>query len=49
MKELIVEADRMNFPEVQMFIDEQLEEADCPMATQIAIDVRQDCGSQLGC
>ena len=39
MKELVIEADRMNLPEVQMFIDEQLEEAGCPMATQIAIDV----------
>ena len=39
MKELVVEADRMNLPEVQMFVDEQLEEAGCPMPTQIAIDV----------
>ena len=39
MKELIVEADRMNLPQVQMFIDEQLEEAGCPMATQITIDI----------
>ena len=39
MKELVIEADRMNLLEVQMFIDEQLEEAGCPMATQIAIDV----------
>lgn len=39
MKELIVEADRMNLPQVQAFIDEQLEEAGCPMLTQIAIDV----------
>ena len=39
MKELVIEADRMNLPEVQMFIDEQLEEAGCPMLTQIAIDV----------
>lgn len=39
MKELVIEADRMNLPQVQMFIDEQLEEASCPMPTQIAIDV----------
>ena len=39
MKELIIEADRMNLPQVQMFIDEQLEAVDCPMTTQIAIDV----------
>ena len=39
MKELVVEADRENLWEVQSFIDEQLEEAGCPMPTQIAIDV----------
>ncbi len=39
IKELIIEADRMNLPQVQMFIDEQLEAVDCPMTTQIAIDV----------
>lgn len=39
MKELIVEADRMNLPEVQTFIDEQLEEAGCPMLTQTTIDI----------
>lgn len=39
MKELIVEADRMNLPEVQMFVDEQLEEAGCPMLTQTTIDI----------
>ena len=39
MKELVIEADRMNLPEVQMFIDEQLEEAGCPMLTQTTIDV----------
>lgn len=39
MKELIIEADRMNLPQVQAFIDEQLEEAGCPMPTQITIDV----------
>ena len=39
MKELIIEAKRENLPEVQAFIDEQLEEAGCPMTTQIAIDI----------
>ena len=39
MKELIVEAKRENLLEVQAFIDEQLEAVDCPMTTQIAIDV----------
>ena len=39
MKELVVEADRNNFLKVQSFIDEQLEDAGCPMLTQIAIDV----------
>ena len=39
MKELTVEADRKNLLAVQAFIDEELEAADCPMATQIAIDV----------
>ena len=39
MKELTVEADRKNLLKAQAFIDEQLEAAGCPMATQIAIDV----------
>ena len=39
MKELVIEADRNNLLKVQSFIDEQLEDADCPMLTQIAIDV----------
>ena len=39
MKELIVEAKRENLPEVQAFIEEQLDEVDCPMTTRIAIDV----------
>lgn len=39
MKELVIEADRMNLPQVQTFIDEQLEEAGCPMLTQTAIDI----------
>lgn len=39
MKELIIEADRKNLPQVQMFVDEQLEEVGCPMPTQITIDI----------
>ena len=39
MKELVVEAKRENLIQVQAFIDEQLEAVDCPMPTQIAIDV----------
>ena len=39
MKELVIEADRNNLLKVQSFIDEHLEEAGCPMLTQIAIDV----------
>ena len=39
MKELTVDADRKNLLAVQAFIDEELEGADCPMATQITIDV----------
>lgn len=39
MKELTVEANKENLLQVQSFIDEELEAADCPMATQIAIDV----------
>ena len=39
MKELVVEADVNNLFEVQMFIDEQLEEAGCSMPAQIDIDV----------
>lgn len=39
MKELTVEAKRSNLLLIQSFIDEELEAADCPMSTQIAIDV----------
>ena len=39
MKELVIEADRSNTPQVQAFIDEQLEEMDCPMMIQTAIDI----------
>ena len=39
MKELVIAADRNNLLKVRSFIDEQLEDAGCPMLTQIAIDV----------
>lgn len=39
MKELTVKADRKNLLAVQAFINEELEVADCPMATHITIDV----------
>ncbi len=39
MKELVIEADRRNLNRVLAFVDEQLEQVDCPMATQITIDV----------
>ncbi len=39
MKELVIEATVDNLPDVLAFIDEQLEAADCPMKTQIQIDV----------
>ena len=39
MKELVIEADRKNLLKVQSFIDEQLEEVDCPILTQTAIDI----------
>lgn len=39
MKGITIEANRENLLQVQSFIDRELEAADCPMATQIAIDV----------
>ncbi len=39
MKELVIEADRSNTSQVQAFIDEQLEEVDCPLMIQTAIDI----------
>ena len=39
MKELVIEAERKNLSQVQAFVDEQLEEAGCPMLTQTAIDI----------
>lgn len=39
MKELVIEAERKNLPQVQAFIDEQLEAVGCPLPTQTAIDI----------
>lgn len=39
MKELIVEATIENVPGVIEFVDEQLEQFDCPMKTQMQVDV----------
>ncbi len=39
MKELVIEAQRKNLIQVQMFVDEQLEEVGCPMLTRTAIDI----------
>lgn len=39
MKELFIETERKNLPQVQAFIDEQLEAVGCPMLTQTAIDI----------
>ena len=39
MRDLVIEADRSNMPQVQAFIDEQLEEIDCPLMTQTVIDI----------
>ncbi len=39
MKEITVEADKNKLSDVLSFVDEQLEEADCPMKAQMQIDV----------
>ena len=39
MKELIVEATIENVPKVMKFVDGQLEQFDCPMKTQMQVDV----------
>ena len=39
MKELVIEAERNNLPQVLEFVDEQLEAVDCPMMTQTTIDI----------
>jgi len=42
MKELTVDATIENVPAVTAFVDEQLEQLDCPMKTQIQVDVAID-------
>ena len=39
MKELVIKALVDKLPDVLAFVDEQLEAADCPMKTQMQIDV----------
>ena len=39
MKELVIEAEKNNLPQVLEFVDEQLEAVDCPMMTQTTIDI----------
>ena len=39
MKELKIQAVTANLSEVLSFVDEQLEAADCPIKTQLQIDV----------
>lgn len=42
MKELTIDATIENVPAVTAFVDEQLEQLDCPMKTQIQVDVAID-------
>ena len=39
MKELVLEARRDNLNEVLAFVDEELEKLDCPIKTQMTIDI----------
>ena len=39
MKELVIEARRDNLNEVLAFVDEELEKLDCPIKTQMTIDI----------
>ena len=39
MKEIVIEALTDKLPDVLSFIDEQLESVDCPMKTQLQIDI----------
>lgn len=39
MKELVIDAVTDNLPQVLSFVDEQLEEAECPMKIQMQIDI----------
>lgn len=42
MKELVVSATIESIPEVTAFVDEQLEQLDCPIKTQMQVDVAID-------
>ena len=39
MKELVIQALTDNLPQVLSFVDEQLENANCPMKIQMQIDI----------
>lgn len=42
MKEIVVEATIESIPKVTAFVDEQLEQLECPMKTQMQVDVAID-------
>ena len=42
MKEIVVEATIESIPEVTAFVDEQLEQLECPMKAQMQVDVAID-------
>ncbi|MDE5965253.1 MAG: ATP-binding protein [Lachnospiraceae bacterium] len=42
MKEIVVEATIESIPKVTAFVDEQLEKLECPMKTQMQVDVAID-------
>ena len=42
MKEIVVEATIESIPRVTAFVDEQLEQLECPMKTQMQVDVAID-------
>ncbi|MBD5527268.1 MAG: ATP-binding protein [Acetatifactor sp.] len=42
MKEMVVSATIESIPEVTAFVDEQLEQLDCPIKTQMQVDVAID-------
>ena len=42
MKEIVVEATIESIPKVTEFVDEQLEQLECPMKTQMQVDVAID-------
>ncbi|MBD5402578.1 ATP-binding protein, partial [bacterium] len=42
MKEIVVEATIESIPKVTAFVDEQLEQLECPMKTQMQVDMAID-------